>query len=316
MAADARVDMANKRSSWREWGRSTWWGLKPPAVWTERKCEWLSDRLKRWAFIDVLERIGHLAIVIAVLFYVLEAPERKKAKHYQAWQMINSAKGQRHSGGRDYALQELSRDGVSMAGIGLMGATLPNLEMENAKLPGALLDLADLQGSNLRGSDLSNSQISGCNLCGANLSGACLAATQGSQLRLERANMSRADLTSAQIANASLEGANLFGADLSGACLDGSTMNAVTLRKARLARTLLRNVSLENADLTEADLSKANLTYANLANIRNWQSISDIRLANLYGVKNAPEKFLEWAQQHGAVTMKDDHAWRQLTERE
>jgi len=43
---------------------------------------------------------------------------------------------------------------------------------------------------------------------------------------------------------------------------------------------------------------------ANLVGIMNWRKVADIKLANVYGVKNPPEGFLEWAMavENGAIS--------------
>jgi uncharacterized protein YjbI with pentapeptide repeats len=55
---------------------------------------------------------------------------------------------------------------------------------------------------------------------------------------------------------------------------------------------------LGQADLTGAHLSKADLRNTDLSGIK-WQEIAEIRLANVFGVKNAPSGFLAWAAKMG-----------------
>jgi hypothetical protein len=43
-----------------------------------------------------------------------------------------------------------------------------------------------------------------------------------------------------------------------------------------------------------------------------WSS----KLANVFGVKNAPADFLNWAMQNGAVSKKADTEWQALLTRE
>jgi uncharacterized protein YjbI with pentapeptide repeats len=65
--------------------------------------------------------------------------------------------------------------------------------------------------------------------------------------------------------------ADLCSANLSGAVLDGATLDA--------------------AELGNADLGKV-----------KWQEIKSLKGANIRQVRNAPEGFIQWATQHGAVT--------------
>ena len=42
--------------------------------------------------------------------------------------------------------------------------------------------------------------------------------------------------------------------------------------------------------------------------------IADLKLANIYGVKNPPADFVSWALQKGAVSIESDEEWSKLTE--
>ena len=66
--------------------------------------------------------------------------------------------------------------------------------------------------------------------------------------------------------------------------------------------------NLGQADLTGAHLAKADLRNTDLHGA-NWQEIAEIKLANLFGVKNAPKGFLEWAAKMGAVSIESDAGW-------
>ena len=71
-------------TSWKERRmgvRRTW---VVPFVFAEWSCERLSAWLAGLAFLDVLERIGHLTVLVAVVLYIVEAPERHKVKQYYA----------------------------------------------------------------------------------------------------------------------------------------------------------------------------------------------------------------------------------------
>ena len=49
------------------------------------------------------------------------------------------------------------------------------------------------------------------------------------------------------------------------------------------------------------DVRGADLRQADLKGVR-WQNIKAIEQANVYGVRNAPAGFLEWALQHHAIS--------------
>ena len=87
----------------------------------------------------------------------------------------------------------------------------------------------------------------------------------------------------------------------------------------------MRNATLQDADLSGANLSEADLGGANLAkaDLRNsdfrntkWQKIEGIKLANVFGIKNAAADFLNWAIQNGAISAESDTEWQALLARE
>lgn len=270
------------KSSWAERRKTIKYKWLLPFIFPEWLCEWVSYLLGRWAFLDILGHIGRLTILIAVIFYFMEADERRKARHYQAWQIINAAQGQRGSGGRIDALQDLIRDNVSLTYIDLSNAFLMRIDLENAGLSRADFSGADLWQANLYKAVCQWTIFSGTILHGANLSEAILAGADLSGARLTLAHLSRATLY-----EANLSGANVFGAKLSGA-------------------------NLHLADLSDADLNGANLQNSNLSDIKNWRQIRSIELANVHGVKNPPLGFVEWAEQRGAVVIESEKEWRKL----
>jgi hypothetical protein len=219
------------------------WGL-------EWILEWLAFVLSRWTFLDVLEYLEGFSVLIAVIFYFSESGDRLKQKHYQAWQVINTAQGKGGSGGRVEALQELNHDGVPLVGVDVSGAFLQNVHLEHARLLRSNFSSADLRDSNFNFADFSDADLRTANFRQSHLQGA----------GFERADLQDADLTDA----------DLTGADLSGA-------------------------ALSNADLTNT----------NLANLQ-WRGLRSVKSANIYGVKNAPDGFVPWAKQHGAVQTEPD----------
>ena len=216
----------------------------------EFACQWAAYFLSNWAFLEVLEYLGVLSVLFGVVFYYSEAGDRLKQKHYQAWQVINTAQGKGGSGGRIEALQELNQDGVPLVGVDVAGSFLQGIQLRRAKLLRAVFNAADLRDALLSGSDLQYAQM-------------------------KSANLRRADLSSVNFLQADLEDADLVGANLMGANLAG--------------------VNLKDADLQDADLKGI-----------HWQAISSVEEANVYGVRRAPEGFVAWALQHGAVAVRGE----------
>lgn len=199
---------------------------KPPLSWEQRKgrvrhrwtlafhaAEWVFDwtayALSRWAFLEVLEYLGILSVLVAVVFYFAESGDRRKQKHYQAWQVINTAQGKGGSGGRIEALQELNQDHQPLVGLDAPGAFL-----QGVQLPGANLLRCNLEAADLRDSRLPSSELAYANLHAANLRSSDLR-----QARLRNATLEDADLVGANLAGSDLAGANLDNADLRNALL-------------------------------------------------------------------------------------------------
>src|SRR5258708_13935073 len=90
-----------------------------PFVALEWVWEWVAYWLSGWAFLEVLEYVERLGILVAIIFYFVDSGNRTKQRHYQAWQVINTAQGKGGSGGRVEALKELLEDNVSLVGVDL-----------------------------------------------------------------------------------------------------------------------------------------------------------------------------------------------------
>ena len=56
----------------------------------------------------------------------------------------------------------------------------------------------------------------------------------------------------------------------------------------------------------------SDLRNSNLTDIKGWRRIKSIEFANIYGVKNAPKGFVEWAKGHGAVSIEDNEEWKRM----
>ena len=173
--------------------------------------EWLAYLLSNWKFLEVLEYMGSLSVLVAVLFYFSESGDRTKQKHYQAWQVINTAQGKGGSGGRVEALQELNADGVPLVGVDLSGAFLQGIDLDGARLVRSNFSASDLRNSNLERADFMDADLRSANLRGSNLAHAIF---HGADLR-------DSDLTGADLTAANLSGATLDDADLTGANLEG-----------------------------------------------------------------------------------------------
>jgi hypothetical protein len=207
--------------------------------------DWTAYLLSCWSFLEVLDYLGRFSILVAVIFYFTESGNRIKQKHYQAWQVINTAQGKGGSGGRIEALQELNEDGVPLVGVDVSSAFLQGLKLEQANLLRADFSAADVRRSDLRSADFTNAN-------------------------LHFANLRESDLENTSFQSADMTNADLWGCDLTGARLD------------------------------DGDISGADLRFADLKNIQ-WKQLKKVAGANIAGVKDAPEGFVDWALKNGAV---------------
>jgi len=180
--------------------------------------EWTAYYLSRWALLEVLEYLSVLSVLIGVIFYFSESGDRTKQKHYQAWQVINTAQGKGGSGGRIEALQELNLDRVPLVGVNVAGAFLQGIRLLRANLLRADLEAADLRDSILDGSDLEYANLRSANF---------------RQARLRGVNLMGADLTNSDLVNADLSEASLRGASLSNADLRHTNLAGIRWQQIR-----------------------------------------------------------------------------------
>jgi len=141
-------------------------------------------------------------------------------------------------------------------------------------------------------------------LIGVDLSDAFLQDVDLHKAELRRANFAAADLRRAVFDKADLADANFRSANLRGAFLRDSDVNRASFNDADFT-----GADLDRADLGGASFMGADLSGVDLADVRNWQKIEGIRWANVHGVLDAPDGFIVWAMNHGAVDMADPDQW-------
>ena len=214
--------------------------------------EWVAYGLSRWSFLEVLEYLGTFSVLVGVIFYFSESGDRVKQRHYQAWQVINTAQGKGGSGGRIEALQELNEDKIPLVGVDVSSAFLQGVRLERASLLRANMSAADLRRCVLISADLAFADLHEANFRGGNL---------------ENASLSNADLKDADLVGSNLAGADLAQADLSGADLRSVNLSSVkwkaikSIKSANIAGVkaapegfvewALKNGAVENANAEE-----------------------------------------------------------------
>lgn len=231
-------------------------GFRHPWLLPLRRIEWILEwtayGLSRWSFLEVLEYLGSLSVLIGVIFYFSESGDRVMQRHYQAWQVINTAQGKGGSGGRIEALQELNADKVPLVGVDASAAFLQGVHLEHANLLRSNLSAADLRGSVLDSAHLDYANLHFANFRGSNLERAVLS----------NANLSDADLVGTNLAGAKLDGADLSSADLRNADLNSIAWQQIAaIKSANIAGVknaptgfrewALKNGAVENANAAD-----------------------------------------------------------------
>ncbi len=240
---------------------------------TERVVEWLQNL----SLFSLLEYVGRLAILLAIVSFFVELPERRKQRDYEAWNTVDQARGRRYSHARIDALERLNKDCLSLEGLDAAGGQLAGLRLDRCyRLPGGSLFGPLLPRLFRRqGADLTGARLDGADLARARLPGAEL-----SHARLSRARLAGAALGAATLAGADLRGADLFRADLQGASLRAADLSGANLNEADLRGADLWNARLAGARLTGADLRGAVLAYAGLDKVNLARA--DLRGAELF----------------------------------
>ena len=193
-----------------------------------------------------------------------------------------------------------------------------NKKMADKDLSGYDLQNTDFRGFNLAGFNFSGANLQAANLTDVDLTGANLFSTDlRGVVGLKKENLQTAlnwffalydeelmttfglpanhvELTGKKdFRTYNFEGINLTGADFKGA----------NLRQVNMKNAILHNVNLQDADLYAVDLTGADLTGANFKSTILLDT--DIRGANLKGVKNLTMEQLRWALFDAATTFPD-----------
>src|SRR5271165_232464 len=148
--------------------------------------EWIAFVLSRWSFLEVLEYLGSFSILVAVIFYFSESGDRLKQKHYQAWQVINTAQGKGGSGGRIEALQELDQDGVPLVGVDVSGAFLQGIRLPRAHLLRADFNAVDARNGDFQAANFTSANLHSGNFRDSNLKWQKIKSVKGANIRQVR----------------------------------------------------------------------------------------------------------------------------------
>jgi len=199
----------------------------------------------------ILNSIEPLSVVLAVMIFIKETPERKKQYNYQALSTIDSASGIRNSKARVIALQDLVDEGINLDELDLNNANLEGIEMNGveikngifigANLSDAVMHLANLQKGDFSEVYAPSIQIRFGNLSFSNFKNSNFSNADFSNSNLMFANFEDANLSGAKFRNAKLRGAKFKGAYLNGADFKDAKIDLNSLKKGKLENAILPN---------------------------------------------------------------------------
>jgi uncharacterized protein YjbI with pentapeptide repeats len=191
-------------ASWRTFHASIKRRWAMPFLYLDWLSQWAVFGLSRFSFLELLEYCWGFSILIAVIFYFAESDQRRQTRHYQAWQVINTAQGKGGSGGRIDALGQLNDDHVPLIGVDVSGAFLQSVRLDHASLNRGNFAAADLRQAHLARADLEFAFMNGANLREADLTRAVLSDAKLSDADLSGADLNRTVLDRADLRNADL----------------------------------------------------------------------------------------------------------------
>ncbi len=220
------------------------WVLEPVDAWISRQ-----------AFFTILERLGNLTLIVAVIAFIFGENVRRNNEVFSAWQTITSANGQPGSGGRIEALEFLHSRPWRFPWIGWTEKGLYWDEPEG-KCKQKLLVGLRWERQPLVGLSAPEAYLQDIHLCAANLMSA----------NLQGANLRSANLQGANLGSANLQGAILVSANLQGAFLGSANFQGAILRSANLQGAFLRSANLQGAIL----IATQNLTHQQIKSACNW----------------------------------------------
>jgi uncharacterized protein YjbI with pentapeptide repeats len=299
----------------------------------------LAILLKDAPFIQVLDYLSKLGLLIAVIAFLREIPkweerveEESKRRRFEYWKAVDAAKVAREASkdGRfashalKIALESLAEEkdrkgnALRLGPFEVSGAILSGIDLKNAYLYVANFSHTDLSDANFCGATFDAAYFQRARLFGANFYGATIVRDvsfrgalydnktkfpSGIDPITARAYKisPEANLQGAMLSQALLWDAQLQGADLRGVDLSGATLGRSDLSYANLIKAELSGAKAVHANLQSAGLEEANLQEA----ILRWAILRDANLKNadLRGAK-LDDADLQGTDLRGAKNLK------------
>jgi hypothetical protein len=141
--------------------------LAAPFRWLDWCCQWLAYWAGNLAVFRVLEYAGKLTVLVALIFWIAEIPDRRKAAIQTAWTVVTS-KG----GGRKEALQYLISEKVDLDGLNGENGYFEGISMKGLQAHWSNIQDADFSNADLEGTDFEGSKIIATKFLKSNLTNA------------------------------------------------------------------------------------------------------------------------------------------------
>ena len=265
-----------------------------------------ATQLKKCSFLNILEQIAVLSILVGITNFLIEAKpryeERIREQRKSLAEVIQLGKSQEIL--INEYLQDLNRRHKSFAQLFNFPGFLP---LVNNTFKGEKIYIEDRKTGECKKIreialvfprwpqvDLINLQLpEGIVLSGARLCNA----------KLPQAVMNKIELNRAQLAGSYLVQAKLMGTELIDSNLTDAKLIGADLTDAKLIRADLAEVDLTVADLTGADLTGADLTKANLVGAK----FNEIEVNNL--TKSQLKLACNWDKANYIYRQTKDNKW-------
>jgi uncharacterized protein YjbI with pentapeptide repeats len=245
----------------------------------------LHDRLKRLLnseSVGTLTKLAEIAtklgVILGIVVWVIEIPDREQQRVDTAWAVVNAATGKSGYAGRGGALQYLNAHGASFVGIDLSNAALPGLDLSNADLRGAIFDGADISDGRFECSLLRHLFGHRCGrIAHARFRDTCFDRTSFKNETIESSEFSDTNLGQTQhCLNRRHILVSFRGALLVDSTFQNIAFSDATFSRSAMFRTKFINVTFDQhldtdsqplfagAELTDVDFSATNLTMNDL----------------------------------------------------
>jgi uncharacterized protein YjbI with pentapeptide repeats len=217
-------------------------------------------KIEESLFFKILEILAKLSILVAIVTWIFEIPNRsrerenlRKAKIFRAWELIALSEVQSGSAIKKLPLEELNSEGVDLRNLSLDWSFL-----EGVQLPGASLDYSTLWHSDLTDANLKGTSMQYCDIVHTKIGSADLSQCDFSYSLLNGLNFSGANVT-----DATFSMALLWNCDLS---------QAIGLQLSQLTNVVVFRNTVLPSHMDRTQIQWSNDRFAKIKSKRNNMS--------------------------------------------